>query len=111
MEYGSLFKIHVLLFKLPKEQAIVVATKDYFVCPTQANSPCLAHFQQYFNFIYLFVLLICDAFEICALSLIIVTFQAAYFNLFTYRLAMLRYGVDDLRLFFENDIRFLRQFK
>lgn len=26
------------------------------------------------------------------------------------RLAMLRYGVDDLRLFFENDIRFLRQF-
>ncbi|MBE8189736.1 MAG: phenylalanine--tRNA ligase subunit alpha [Candidatus Thioglobus sp.] len=27
------------------------------------------------------------------------------------RLAMLRYEVDDLRLFFENDIRFLRQFK
>ncbi|MGD8734297.1 MAG: phenylalanine--tRNA ligase subunit alpha [Gammaproteobacteria bacterium] len=26
------------------------------------------------------------------------------------RLAMLRYGVDDLRLFFENDLRFLRQF-
>jgi phenylalanyl-tRNA synthetase alpha chain len=26
------------------------------------------------------------------------------------RLAMLRYGVDDLRLFFENDIRFLKQF-
>lgn len=26
------------------------------------------------------------------------------------RLAMLRYGVNDLRLFFENDIRFLRQF-
>jgi phenylalanyl-tRNA synthetase alpha chain len=26
------------------------------------------------------------------------------------RLAMLRYGVDDLRLFFENDVRFLRQF-
>lgn len=26
------------------------------------------------------------------------------------RLAMLRYGIDDLRLFFENDIRFLRQF-
>jgi len=26
------------------------------------------------------------------------------------RLAMLKYGVDDLRLFFENDIRFLRQF-
>ena len=27
------------------------------------------------------------------------------------RLAMLRYGVDDLRLFFENDLRFLRQFR
>lgn len=27
------------------------------------------------------------------------------------RLAMLRYGVNDLRLFFENDIAFLRQFK
>ena len=27
------------------------------------------------------------------------------------RLAMLRYGVDDLRLFFENDVRFLRQFR
>ncbi|RMG27920.1 MAG: phenylalanine--tRNA ligase subunit alpha [Gammaproteobacteria bacterium] len=27
------------------------------------------------------------------------------------RLAMLRYGVDDLRLFFENDLRFLAQFR
>ncbi len=27
------------------------------------------------------------------------------------RLAMLRYGVDDLRLFFENDLRFLQQFQ
>ena len=26
------------------------------------------------------------------------------------RLAMLRYGVNDLRLFFENDLRFLHQF-
>jgi phenylalanyl-tRNA synthetase alpha chain len=26
------------------------------------------------------------------------------------RLAMLRYGVDDLRPFYENDLRFLRQF-
>jgi phenylalanyl-tRNA synthetase alpha chain len=26
------------------------------------------------------------------------------------RLAMLRYGVSDLRLFFENDLQFLRQF-
>jgi phenylalanyl-tRNA synthetase alpha chain len=25
-------------------------------------------------------------------------------------LTMLRYGVDDLRLFFENDLRFLAQF-
>ncbi len=27
------------------------------------------------------------------------------------RIAMLKYGVDDIRLFFENDIRFLRQFR
>jgi phenylalanyl-tRNA synthetase alpha chain len=27
------------------------------------------------------------------------------------RMAMLRYGVNDLRLFFENDLRFLRQFR
>jgi phenylalanyl-tRNA synthetase alpha chain len=26
------------------------------------------------------------------------------------RLAMLRYGVNDLRLFYENDLRFLKQF-
>jgi len=26
------------------------------------------------------------------------------------RLAMLRYGVNDLRLFFDNDVRFLAQF-
>jgi phenylalanyl-tRNA synthetase alpha chain len=26
------------------------------------------------------------------------------------RLAMLRYGIDDIRLYFENDLRFLRQF-
>jgi phenylalanyl-tRNA synthetase alpha chain len=26
------------------------------------------------------------------------------------RLAMLRYGVNDLRLFFDSDLRFLRQF-
>jgi phenylalanyl-tRNA synthetase alpha chain len=26
------------------------------------------------------------------------------------RIAMLKYGVDDLRLFFENDLRFLGQF-
>jgi phenylalanyl-tRNA synthetase alpha chain len=27
------------------------------------------------------------------------------------RLAMLRYGVNDLRLFFDNDLRFLAQFQ
>jgi phenylalanyl-tRNA synthetase alpha chain len=26
------------------------------------------------------------------------------------RLTMLRYGIDDLRLFYENDLRFLEQF-
>ncbi len=33
------------------------------------------------------------------------------FGLGVERLAMLRYGVNDLRLFFENDLRFLRQFR
>ena len=37
-------------------------------------------------------------------------FQGFAFGLGPDRLAMLRYGVDDLRLFFENDLRFLRQF-
>lgn len=32
------------------------------------------------------------------------------FGLGVERLAMLRYGIDDLRLFFENDLRFLEQF-
>jgi phenylalanyl-tRNA synthetase alpha chain len=26
------------------------------------------------------------------------------------RIAMLKYGINDLRLFFENDVRFIRQF-
>jgi phenylalanyl-tRNA synthetase alpha chain len=26
------------------------------------------------------------------------------------RLAMLKYGIDDIRLFYENDLRFLHQF-
>ena len=26
------------------------------------------------------------------------------------RIAMLRYGINDIRMFFENDLRFLRQF-
>ena len=33
------------------------------------------------------------------------------FGLGVERLAMLRYGVNDLRMFFENDLRFLRQFR
>jgi phenylalanyl-tRNA synthetase alpha chain len=36
--------------------------------------------------------------------------QGFAFGLGLDRLAMLRYGVNDLRLFFENDLRFLRQF-
>jgi phenylalanyl-tRNA synthetase alpha chain len=32
------------------------------------------------------------------------------FGLGVERLAMLRYGVNDLRLFFDNDLRFLEQF-
>ena len=37
-------------------------------------------------------------------------FSGYAFGMGVERLAMLRYGVDDLRLFFENDLRFLRQF-
>jgi phenylalanyl-tRNA synthetase alpha chain len=37
-------------------------------------------------------------------------FQGFAFGMGPDRLAMLRYGVDDLRLFYENDLRFLRQF-
>jgi len=33
------------------------------------------------------------------------------FGLGVERLTMLRYGVDDLRLFFDNDLIFLEQFK
>jgi phenylalanyl-tRNA synthetase alpha chain len=32
------------------------------------------------------------------------------FGLGVERVAMLRYGIGDLRMFFENDVRFLRQF-
>ena len=38
------------------------------------------------------------------------TWQGFAFGMGADRLAMLRYGVDDLRLFFENDLRFLAQF-
>ena len=37
-------------------------------------------------------------------------YQGLAFGLGPDRLTMLRYGVNDLRLFFENDLRFLRQF-
>ena len=37
-------------------------------------------------------------------------FTGYAFGMGVERLAMLRYGVNDLRLFFENDLRFLRQF-
>jgi len=37
-------------------------------------------------------------------------FTGFAFGLGVERLTMLRYGVNDLRLFFENDVRFLRQF-
>ncbi|MBU2099468.1 MAG: phenylalanine--tRNA ligase subunit alpha [Gammaproteobacteria bacterium] len=38
-------------------------------------------------------------------------FRGFAFGMGVERLAMLRYGVNDLRLFFENDLRFLRQFQ
>ena len=38
------------------------------------------------------------------------TYTAYAFGMGVERLAMLRYGVNDLRLFFENDLRFLKQF-
>ena len=37
-------------------------------------------------------------------------FTGYAFGMGVERLAMLRYGVDDLRLFFENDLRFIQQF-
>ncbi len=37
-------------------------------------------------------------------------FSGFAFGLGIERLAMLKFGIDDLRLFFENDLRFLRQF-
>lgn len=38
-------------------------------------------------------------------------YTAYAFGMGVERLAMLRYGVNDLRLFFENDLRFLKQFQ
>lgn len=38
-------------------------------------------------------------------------YQGYAFGMGIERLAMLRYGVNDLRMFFDNDVRFLRQFR
>ena len=37
-------------------------------------------------------------------------YQGLAFGLGVERMAMLRYGVNDLRLFYENDLSFLKQF-
>jgi phenylalanyl-tRNA synthetase alpha chain len=37
-------------------------------------------------------------------------YQGFAFGMGPDRLTMLRYGVNDLRLFYENDLRFLKQF-
>ena len=37
-------------------------------------------------------------------------FTGFAFGLGVERIAMLKYGIDDIRLFYENDLRFLRQF-
>jgi phenylalanyl-tRNA synthetase alpha chain len=37
-------------------------------------------------------------------------FSGYAFGMGVDRIAMLRYGIDDIRLFYENDLRFLRQF-
>ncbi|MEH6389985.1 MAG: phenylalanine--tRNA ligase subunit alpha, partial [Pseudomonas profundi] len=38
-------------------------------------------------------------------------YQGFAFGMGVERLAMLRYGVGDLRIFFDNDLRFLEQFR
>ncbi len=38
-------------------------------------------------------------------------YQGFAFGMGVERIAMLKYGINDIRLFFENDLRFLRQFK
>jgi phenylalanyl-tRNA synthetase alpha chain len=37
-------------------------------------------------------------------------FTGYAFGIGVERIAMLRYGIDDIRLFYENDVRFLEQF-
>jgi phenylalanyl-tRNA synthetase alpha chain len=38
------------------------------------------------------------------------TYTGFAFGLGIERIAMLKYGIDDIRLFFDNDLRFLKQF-
>ena len=38
-------------------------------------------------------------------------YQGFAFGIGAERIAMLKYGVKDLRLYFENDVRFLHQFE
>jgi phenylalanyl-tRNA synthetase alpha chain len=47
---------------------------------------------------------------LCAVGIDPEKYQGFAFGMGADRLAMLRYGVNDLRLFYENDLRFLRQF-
>jgi phenylalanyl-tRNA synthetase alpha chain len=37
-------------------------------------------------------------------------YQGYAFGMGAERMAMLKFGIDDIRLFFENDLRFLHQF-
>jgi phenylalanyl-tRNA synthetase alpha chain len=37
-------------------------------------------------------------------------FTGFAFGMGVERIAMLKYGIEDIRLFYENDVRFLRQF-
>jgi phenylalanyl-tRNA synthetase alpha chain len=37
-------------------------------------------------------------------------FSGFAFGLGVERIAMLKYGIDDIRMYYENDLRFLRQF-
>jgi phenylalanyl-tRNA synthetase alpha chain len=39
------------------------------------------------------------------------TFNGYAFGMGVERLAMLKYGINDIRLFYENDLNFLNQFK
>ena len=38
------------------------------------------------------------------------TYSGFAFGMGIERIAMLKYGIDDIRIFFENDYRFLKQF-